>query len=86
MMPAGSEHAVLCVTCRLAAVTVMAYPEKSCGALGWALVATVRTRVSCTRTPGACAGGMHRDDTVTVVFSARGPRLGQRVEGKTGRA
>ena len=86
MMPAGTVHEVLCVICRAPSFTVTAYPEKTCGTLGWALVATVRTRVSCTRLPGACAGGMHRDDTVTAVFAAGGPRLGHRAEGKTGRA
>ncbi len=87
MMPAGTVHEVLCVTCRVASFTVTAYPEKCCGVLGWNVSpAGSRRRVSCTRVPGSCAGGMHRDDIAAAVFAASGPLLRRRLEGKTGRA
>lgn len=85
MMPAGLVHEVLCIGCRVASFTVLAYPEKCCGRRGWGLTGAVRTQVSCTRPPG-CAGGMHHDDIANVLFTAAGMRLGHRAEGKTGRA
>lgn len=89
MMPAGTEHTVLCVTCRTTALTVLAYPERCCAVTGWALVEGRRLRVSCTVPLLHChtilpAG--HYDETVRMKFTAEVPRLAQSREGKTGRA
>jgi len=86
MMPVGTEHPVLCITCRLAVVTTLAYPERCCSARGWAAVEGTRIQVSCTQVVGTCITGLHIDSVVRVEFSARDYRLTARREGKTGRA
>ena len=90
MMPAGTEHTVLCVRCRAEAVTVLAYPERICGALGWAVVAGLQTRVACTFPGRACTArytGTHFDAVVNETFSIANRGLEHRSrEGKTGRA
>ena len=82
MMPAGIEHTVLCVTCAAPAVTLLAYPERCCGALGWA----GRKKVACTLRPGQCTGLMHIDEIAGAAFFPAGQVLARSREGKTGRA
>lgn len=90
MMPAGPRHTVLCVTCRRAATTLLVYPEKCCGAAGWALLGGRRLRVSCTLQAGGCVTGMHLDECApafgAVVFTAGVPALTRSTEGRTWRA
>ena len=86
MMPAGTEHTVLCVTCQVPAVTVLAYPERCCGVLGWVLLCGRPVRVACTQAPPACTGLDHYDMHVRAKFTAAAPRLARSSEGKTGRA
>jgi hypothetical protein len=86
MMPAGIEHPVLCVTCRLGVVTVAAYPEGCCAALGWAWVGQLYLRVSCTRGKKMCKTGLHLDACADAEFFAGEPKLTGFREGKTGRA
>lgn len=85
MMPAGAVHTVLCPRCRAAADTVRAYPEKACGATGWAWSGGQHITVSCTLTRKSC-GGWHIDTIAGVEFFAAQARLARRREGKTGRA
>jgi hypothetical protein len=86
MMPAAVRHTVLCVTCHAEAVTLLAYPERCCGALGWAVLGGERTRVACTLAPGECTGLLHMDSIAGTGFSPSGPGLARSREGKTGRA
>lgn len=86
MMPAGIAHTVLCVTCRQAAVTTVAYPEAACAVTGWAQKAGQQVRASCTLFPGECTGMFHVDAIAGVSFTPEGIRLARSREGKTGRA
>jgi hypothetical protein len=86
MMPAGTVHVVLCAYCRAEAKTVLAYPEKACGAYGWVTRAGTRLRVSCTLGTGQCTGLFHIDTCAGLAFTADGPRLQTRRDGRTGRA
>jgi hypothetical protein len=86
VMPSGTAHIVLCITCRVAARTLLAYPERCCGVTGWADVREIRVRVSCTRGTGECAAGLHLDEIAGAEFPAGTPRLARSREGKTGRA
>jgi hypothetical protein len=90
MMPAGTEHDVLCITCRRSAVTLLAYPEKCCGVTSWAVFRGRRLRVSCTLGIGACVTGLHLDTCAAppaaIVFVAGMPALLRSREGRTGRA
>lgn len=90
MMPAGTQHDVLCVTCRQAAFTVLAYPESCCAQTSWAKVSGRRLRVSCTLRKGTCVTGFHLDTCVlearAVVFTSSIPALMRSREGKTGKA
>lgn len=86
MMPAGLVHTVLCSSCRMPAETVVVYPEKACGRLGWAWTdAGTRIRASCTLLP-QCRGPVHVDQLANAEFAAGGPRLWRSNEGRTGRA
>jgi hypothetical protein len=90
MMPAGTGHAVLCVTCRCSAVTLHAYPERACGATCWATRAAGfsgrRVLLSCTLGPGRCTGLTHIDTLACLGFTVQATRLARSREGKTGRA
>jgi hypothetical protein len=90
MMPAGVQHLVLCITCRSTVLTTAVYPERCCGASGWARFGGQRLRVACTRRRGACVTGLHLDEyaaAVPVAFTVTGvPKLARSREGKTGRA
>lgn len=83
MMPPGISHAVLCIRCRVAAVTVTAYPERCCAALGWAVIDGHRTRVGCTNRP---CDGTHFDALSGTPFTVTITRLTRTREGKTGTA
>jgi hypothetical protein len=82
MMPVSIQHVVLCATCRVAALTVFAYPDKCCGARGL----HARFALSCTLEAAECDGTWHFDAVAGTPFTTRLPRLTQRREGKTGRA
>jgi hypothetical protein len=86
MMAAGTGHTVLCVTCQTAAVTVTAYPDRCCGALGWTVTGEHRTRVACTLKPAQCTGLLHIDEITGTAFATAGKALARSREGKTGRA
>lgn len=90
MMPAGTQHAVLCATCRQAAVTVLAYPESCCAQTSWARVSGRRLRVSCTLRKGTCVTGLHLDTLApslgAVVFTSSILALARSTRGNTGRA
>jgi hypothetical protein len=86
MMPAGLVHDVLCSSCGKAAVTTAVYPERCCGAFGWAQAAGQRVKVSCTRGTGECDGALHFDECAGVGFAAQTPRLAASREGRTHRA
>lgn len=86
MMPAGTEHAVLCTRCGVPAVTVTAYPERCCGTLGWAVVSGKRVAVACTLAPGSCTANEHADVYIQVQFTVTVPRLAAAREGRTLRA
>ena len=81
MMPAGTQHAVLCTRCRAAAMTVLAYPERCCGARG----SCEGYPLSCTEA-GGHASPWHFDTYANAEFRAAVPRLARSREGKTGRA
>lgn len=84
MMPVGPEHTVLCVSCAVAAVTEVVYPEGRCSVPGWATVAGRRFRVSCTlEVPHYDA---HYDELLRTGFTGTEPRLTAMREGRTGRA
>ncbi len=83
MMASGPEHTVLCVSCAVAAVTLLAYPEGRCDVQGWATLGK-RARVSCTLAPRH--DGIHFDEFAGAAFTGSGPRLARMREGKTGRA
>lgn len=87
MMPVTSKHTVLCVTCRLAADTVHAYPDRCCGVRGWVAGEGRRgAQVSCTRGTGLCTDGLHFDSYLAAEFGIVTRILGRSTEGKTGRA
>jgi hypothetical protein len=78
-MPAGQVHEVLCPVCVVAAETVYAYPERSCGVrLG---------KDQCTEPIGndICAQGVHLDSSTGQDFSLPG-ELRKSDEGTTKRA
>lgn len=82
MMPEGTRHEVLCPRCRRPAFTVLAYPEKCCGARGW----DCGRQLACTRAPGECTLPWHLDGVAGTEFSTQAPRLTRASDGKTGRA
>lgn len=84
MMPVGPEHTVLCVSCAIAVVTEVVYPEGCCAAQGWVTVAARRFRVSCTREALHCED--HYDHLLQARFTGIEPRLAAMREGRTGRA
>lgn len=83
MMPAGTEHTVLCVSCQAQAVTVLAYPERCCGVLGWAYPGGRRVKVACTKD---LCDGRHFDAITGTEFAVAPVSLARSREGKTGRA
>jgi hypothetical protein len=83
MMPAGTEHTVLCVRCLREAMTLFAYPERACGARGYRQEDYFQ--VSCTRPAGSC-DGWHADQIANAEFTVGRPPLARSREGKTGRA
>lgn len=85
MMPVGTRHTVLCVTCRAAAVTLHAYPDRCCGARGWVTV-QARVQAFCTLETGLCAAGPHFDSYLGAEFTAVITALARSTEGRTGRA
>jgi hypothetical protein len=86
-MPLGRAHRVLCVTCRIAVITLHAYPEPRCGAKATVAVPAGRVRVSCTQPPGSadCDAGVHHDKMTGTWFEASGALRAGR-QGQTGRA
>jgi hypothetical protein len=80
-MPLGKVHSVLCVACRLAVITLYAYPDQRCG-----LTTTAPrqdgglSHVSCTHDEGH--EGSHYDRYVEIRFEARGKLRAAR-EGQT---
>ncbi len=89
MMPVGPRHEVLCVSCRVLALTVLVYPERTCGVLGWAVVDGERIRVACT-VPRAgkhmAPPYPHYDELARALFTTASPRLTRGSAGKTGKA
>lgn len=83
MMSATVQHLVLCITCRQAVMTVLAYPERRCGARGHA---DARFPLSCTLPRAECNGRWHFDDCASIWFATVTPKLAAVREGRTGRA
>lgn len=82
MMPVTTRHEVLCITCREAVTTVLAYPERCCAARG----RVSSYLLSCTLAVAECTGDWHFDAYADAEFKAGEPRLVRSREGRTGRA